>query len=315
MITEYAIVAENLRFQYGDSLAVDGVSLQIPHGEVFGLLGPNGAGKTTFISMLTGINKPASGRILVNGMDMATHSRRVVQDIGFVPQSLALYPTLTARDNLRFFGGIYGLRGARLKSRVETVLNVVNLVDRIDDIVDTYSGGMKRRLNLAVALMHEPKMLVLDEPTVGVDPQSRNAIFESVKQLASDGTTIIYTTHYMEEAENLCQRVAIMDQGRIIALDAPAKLQGMLGEALIVASVHDVVDQALLTELAGCPAVREVKRDADEFSLVVQPLHEALTFFMQAVARNNLRLGSLRICESSLETVFLKLTGKRLRDN
>lgn len=221
-VTSLAINAQNLCKVYGEITAVADVSLQVNSGEIFGILGPNGAGKTTTLSMLTGILPPSGGSIAFDNGKVQAGQDEAKRLIGFVPQSLALYTTLTGRDNLTFFGRMYGLRGAVLRARIKRVLDIIGLTERADDVVDTYSGGMKRRLNIGVSLLHEPKVLFLDEPTVGVDPQSRNAIFEAIEAMNEAGLTVIYTTHYMEEAQRLCDRIAIMDQGKIIALDTPA---------------------------------------------------------------------------------------------
>ena len=214
------LAVDSLVKKYGDFEAVKGISFAVQEGEVFGLLGPNGAGKTQTISMLTGVIPPTSGTARIGGYDITTQMDRVKKLNGLVPQDLALYPTLSARTNLNFFGRIYGLGGKDLKERVDDALHVVALTDRADDPVETFSGGMKRRVNIAAGLVHHPKLLFLDEPTVGVDPQSRNHIFESVMRLNRErGMSIVYTSHYMEEVELLCNRVAIIDQGEIIALD------------------------------------------------------------------------------------------------
>ena len=226
--------ADNLVKTYGNHVAVDGVSFAVEEGEVFGLLGPNGAGKTTTISMLTGVLEPTSGTARIGGHDILAEPTEVKRINGLVPQDLALYPTLSARANLQFFGRIYGLRGKELRERVDDVLEIVALADRADEAIEKYSGGMKRRVNIAAGLVHQPRLLFLDEPTVGVDPQSRNHIFESVQRLNRERRmSIIYTSHYMEEVELLCNRVAIVDQGRIIALDTIRNLIAMLGGGVI----------------------------------------------------------------------------------
>ncbi|HET6566045.1 MAG TPA: ABC transporter ATP-binding protein, partial [Xanthomonadales bacterium] len=216
------IQLERVSRSFGDLLAVDDFSIHIPRGEIFGLLGPNGAGKSTLISMISGQLLPTSGSVLVNGL--APVSVAAKRQLGIAPQSLAVYEELSANANLEFFGRLYGLRGNELKSACARVLEFVELQDRAADRVEHYSGGMKRRLNLAIALLHEPQILLLDEPTVGVDPQSRNRLFESVLALKQQGMTIVYTTHYMEEAEKLCDRVGIVEQGKLLALDRVDRL-------------------------------------------------------------------------------------------
>ena len=219
---------KNLTKRYGERVAVDRLSLSVKRGERFGLLGPNGAGKTTTISMLVGALKPDSGEILFNGEPLSGECDPLKRKIGYVPQELALYDDLSAVENLRFFGAIYGISGSHLAEQVNHALELAGLTDRAKNKVRTFSGGMKRRLNLAAALLHEPELLVLDEPTVGVDPQSRNAIFEALEKLAARGITLLYTTHYMEEVERLCERIAIMDQGQIVAEGTLAELGELL---------------------------------------------------------------------------------------
>ena len=234
------ITVENLRKTYGDLTAVDGISFSIDTGEVFGLLGPNGAGKTTTINMIVGVLAPDEGIIEINGVPDPTRPD-IRQRIGNAPQSPALYEMLTGRENLTFFGRMYGLSGNRLKEQVDWALKFVGLTDRQNDRVDTYSGGMKRRLNMSGALVHDPPVLLFDEPTVGVDPQSRNMIFESIEDLKHKGRTIIYTTHYMEEAQRLCDRVAIIDHGKILAMDTVDNLTREYGgKAVIEAEVESV---------------------------------------------------------------------------
>jgi ABC-2 type transport system ATP-binding protein len=226
---EMIVEARNLVKKYGDFTAVENVNLTVQEGEIFGLLGPNGAGKSTVISMLTCLFPPTSGTARIYGHDVVADADQVKRLIGVVPQDLALYPTLSGRDNLRFFGEMFGLAGRKLRQQVESVLEYVAMTERAGDPVKTYSGGMKRRLNLAVGLIHGPRILFLDEPTVGADPQSRNHIFENVERLNRElGLSILYATHDMEEAERLCHRVAIIDRGKIIAMDTPKNLIGIL---------------------------------------------------------------------------------------
>ena len=234
-MSEPILIAQDLRKSFGEFEAVKGISLQVARGEVFGLLGPNGAGKTTTISMLTGLLEPTAGHVAVDGLDLKSHTNEVKARMGLVPQEMALYMSLSARQNLTFFGRIYGLRGKDLRQRVDQVLEMIGLTDRADEAVEKYSGGMKRRVNIGAGLLHHPQILFLDEPTVGVDPQSRNAIFESVEALNRAGMSVIYTTHYMEEAQRLCHRVAIVDEGKLIALDTPAALIRSLGGGVVIA--------------------------------------------------------------------------------
>jgi ABC-2 type transport system ATP-binding protein len=315
------LVVQDLHKSYGETHAVRGVSFEVERGEVFGLLGPNGAGKTTVISMITGLLKPTSGRITVDGLDLQTDPNAVKAKLGLVPQELALYPTLSARDNLDFFGGIYGLGGKELLERVEAMLAMVELTERADEAVETYSGGMKRRINIAAGLLHQPEVLFLDEPTVGVDPQSRNAIFEGVEELNRGGMTVIYTTHYMEEAQRLCHRVAIIDEGQIISLDTPSALIRGLGGGILVLGLEDpeagpdggrvgmVIDQ--VNEL---PAVKSTVRANGHWKIETHRFQEALMAILDITNQLDVRITSMEKWEPNLESVFLHLTGKRLRE-
>jgi ABC-2 type transport system ATP-binding protein len=334
----HILEADNLVKKYGVFAAVDGVSFDVEQGEVFGLLGPNGAGKTTVISMLTGILKPTSGTARIGGYDILEHPKEVKRINGLVPQDLALYPTLSARANLNFFGRIYGLRGKDLKERVEDVLRIVALSDRADEAIEKYSGGMKRRINIAAGLVHQPKLLFLDEPTVGVDPQSRNHIFESVLRLNRErGMSIIYTSHYMEEVELLCNRVAIMDQGKIIAMDTIKNLIGMLGGGVIQIGLQSV-DDALLEALKALPTVNNVslvaapapppRAEGEEppdleataqvtgelLKIEAKNSQETLVEVFSFFNKRDIPVASVVILEPNLESVFLHLTGKKLRE-
>jgi ABC-2 type transport system ATP-binding protein len=327
------VEAQNLVKKFGDFEAVKGVSFNVEEGEVFGLLGPNGAGKTTTISMLTGLFPPTSGTAVINGHDIQKEPLLAKQFCGLVPQDLALYPTLSARANLEFFGRVYGLSGKKLKENIEDILRVVSLTDRADQAIEKYSGGMKRRVNIAAGLVHQPRLLFLDEPTVGVDPQSRNYIFESVQRLNRErGMTIIYTSHYMEEVELLCNRVAIVDQGKLIALDTIKNLVGMLGGGVLRIGLKQV-DDALLDALTNLPAVQHASilqtvtltpPEGKEATIqVAQPVtvkvetknsQQALIQVINYLENQNITLLSLDILENNLESVFLHLTGKQLRE-
>ena len=322
--------AEKLVKKYGENVAVKGISFTMQEGEVFGLLGPNGAGKSTAISMLTCLFPPTEGRARIYGHDVVKEAHQVKRLIGIVPQDLALYPTLNARDNLTFYGQMFGLGGADLKQRVETVLQYVAMTDRAKDAVKTYSGGMKRRINLAVGLIHSPRILFLDEPTVGVDPQSRNHIFESVERLNREqGMSILYTSHYMEEVERLCHRVAIVDRGQIIAMDTPKNLVAMLGGGIIrigMLKEDEGVRQAVekLGEVKSAAFMAGMEPEADE-SAAPQPrktilkvearqqANDALVQVIQLFNERNVPILSVETLEPNLETVFLHLTGKSLR--
>jgi ABC-2 type transport system ATP-binding protein len=308
------LAAQDLKKSFGDHQAVNGVSFEIARGEVFGLLGPNGAGKTTTISMLTGLIDPTAGQALVDGQPLNQKANGLKSKIGFVPQELALYPTLSAYDNLIFFGRIYGLTGKVLKERVEHVLEVVGLTDRAKDRIDSYSGGMKRRINIAAGLLHEPEILFLDEPTVGVDPQSRNAIFEAVEALNKEGLTIIYTTHYMEEAERLCNRIAIMDNGKVIALDTPKALIEGLGGGLLRIGLHNGKLPLVHEQVEKLGAVMEASQLNEELMVKTHHAREALLGVLDVTNRLDARVTSLEILEPNLEAVFLELTGRTLRN-
>jgi ABC-2 type transport system ATP-binding protein len=295
------IQVTNLRKEFADVTAVDGVSFDIRQAETFGLLGPNGAGKTTTIHMLTGVLKPDGGEISINGSADPTRLE-VRQHLGVAPQALALYEELTAEENIAFLAKLYGLSGPRLKERVAWALEFAGLTDRCGHRIRTYSGGMKRRLNLACALVHDPKVVFLDEPTVGVDPQSRNYIFSGIEALAKEGRTILYTTHYMEEAQRLCERVAIMDRGRILALDTVENLiDHHGGEALVEA------------ELEGAPPAGVELPGTSEDGVLrfssAAPFEEAARLVASGV-----KFASFRVDRPNLEVVFLALTGRRLRD-
>ncbi|MBT3239490.1 MAG: ATP-binding cassette domain-containing protein [Chloroflexi bacterium] len=308
------VTVNDLHKTYDDEEAVRGVSFQIAKGEIFGLLGPNGAGKTTTISMLTGLLEPTSGSVKMNGEDLTSNSNGLKSKIGFVPQELALYPTLSAYDNLIFFGRIYNLNGKVLKERVAEVLEIVGLTDRAKDRIDTYSGGMKRRINIAAGLLHQPEILFLDEPTVGVDPQSRNAIFESVGKLNRAGLTILYTTHYMEEADRLCNRVAIVDQGKIIALDTPNSLIRSMGGGLLKVGLLNGKLKSVQKESLKLSTIKDIQVQENQLIIRTTRAQEALVSVLEITSKLDATVTSLEILEPNLETVFIHLTGSKLRD-
>jgi ABC-2 type transport system ATP-binding protein len=314
-MSQNIIEARRLVKRYGDLEAVKGLSFVIRRGEIFGFLGPNGAGKTTTISMLSCLLEPTEGTAIVAGHDVVKAPNEVKRRIGLVPQELALYPTLSAHDNLDYFGRIYRLRGRALRQRVDEVLEMVNLTERAKAAVNTYSGGMKRRLNIAAGLLHCPEVLFLDEPTVGVDPQSRNAIFEHVERLRDEGMTVLYTTHYMEEAERLCDRVAIIDEGRIVALDTPRKLIADLGGGIIHLGVTSgKMDEKLLGQIQSLPEVKSAARFDGKVEVETVHAQEALVHLLELFNRTDTNITALQVLEPNLETVFLHLTGKQLRE-
>jgi ABC-2 type transport system ATP-binding protein len=308
------LTCRGLRKSYGDLVAVDEVSFEIRPGETYGLLGPNGAGKTTAISMVAGILTADGGDIVVDGRRISTRSARGKGAIGYVPQDIAVYPDLSGRENLRFFASLYGLPRAEARRRVDAVLETVGLVDRARDRAATYSGGMKRRLNIAVGLLHQPRLLILDEPTVGVDPQSRNAILESIERLSDAGLAVLYTTHYMEEAERLCDRVGILDVGRLIAEGTPRELTALVGghDRVLLGATGDLETAArALRELAS---VRQVTVSTDTVELLDDDARAALPGILRTAAAAGMTVRSVSVEEPDLEAVFLHLTGKSLRD-
>jgi ABC-2 type transport system ATP-binding protein len=305
---------EGLRKSYGELQAVAGIGFQVAPGETYGLLGPNGAGKTTTISMVAGLLRPDAGTIEVAGQRMTPTASAAKRRVGLVPQDVAIYPDLTARENLAFFGRLYRLPRARLRTRIAEVLEVIGLADRADDRSGEYSGGMKRRLNIGIGLLHEPTLLILDEPTVGVDPQSRNAILESVEELATAGMAVIYTTHYMEEAERLCDRIAIVDQGTVVGEGTRRELVAQIGEQDLVrldisGDVTLVVDA--LGRLRGVTSA-----DAEDGSVVcLLPSAAAmLPQLLMTATDAGVTVTGVEVREPDLEDVFLHLTGRALRD-
>jgi ABC-2 type transport system ATP-binding protein len=308
------LTCSSLEKVYGDLRAVDGVSFEVAEGETYGLLGPNGAGKTTTISMITGLLRPDAGEVHVLGRRLTPRSSQAKAAIGLVPQELAIYPDLTARENLRFFGRLHGIRRDQLVGRVAEVLEVTGLTDRADDRADTFSGGMKRRLNIGVGLLHRPKLLVLDEPTVGVDPQSRNAILESVEQLATAGMAVLYTTHYMEEAERLCDRLAIIDQGRIVGEGTRRELTSRVGELDRVRLEVAGDPTAAATACATVAGVTSADVDGLAVVCLLDGAAAALPALLGAVAGTGGTVTGVEVREPDLEDVFLHLTGRALRD-
>jgi ABC-2 type transport system ATP-binding protein len=303
-----------LRKRFGDIQAVDDVSFAIEPGETYGLLGPNGAGKTTTISILCGLLTPDAGSVTVDGSAMTPHALDAKRAIGYVPQDIAIYPELSARENLAFFGRLHGLRKDELGRRIDEVLEVTGLAERAGDRTEEFSGGMKRRLNIAIGLLHHPRLLVLDEPTVGVDPQSRNAILESVAALSGEGMAVLYTTHYMEEAERLCRRIGIIDEGQLKAEGDQRSLVAMVGQHDRIA-LHATGD--LHAAAGACEqgnGVRSASATADGLELIVTDAGAALPLVLASVADAGAVVHGVDVTQPNLETVFLHLTGKALRD-
>jgi ABC-2 type transport system ATP-binding protein len=310
----YILEARGLRKSFGDLVAVDGVDFHIAEGETYGLLGPNGAGKTTAISMVTGLLGKDSGEVVVAGRSITTSSTDAKAAIGYVPQDIAIYPDLSARENLDFFGRLYGMNGKERSARVGEVLEIIGLADRADDRSEQFSGGMKRRLNIGIGLLHSPRLLMLDEPTVGVDPQSRNAILESVELLSREGMAVLYTTHYMEEAERLCDRVGIIDHGKILAEGTRAELVALVGQRDRVRMSTNDRTEAAAEALRSHAAVDEVTASDGGLEVLVRGAAAALPRLLELAAGAGVGVTSVEVVEPNLEAVFLHLTGKALRD-
>jgi ABC-2 type transport system ATP-binding protein len=308
------IEVEGLRKQYGDLTAVDDVSFTAKPGAIFGLLGPNGAGKSTTIGCVSGLVKPSGGRIRVMGHDVVTDGRASRQKLGVVPQELALYEDLSARENLNYWGAAYGLGGARLRARIAAVLDLVGLLDRSKEPVKRFSGGMKRRLNFACGLVHEPEVLLLDEPTVGVDPQSRVRLLELVRDQTRSGACVLYTTHYMEEAENLCDRLAIIDHGKIIAMGTLPELRGALGERDLL-RVTGKFDPSRVNEaVSHLRDVEIVQVESELLTLAVSDGPKRLPAILEALSIAGAEVHETTLTQPNLESLFIKLTGRELRD-
>jgi ABC-2 type transport system ATP-binding protein len=314
----FILEVQDLTKQYPGAAepAVKGISFGIRRGELFSLLGPNGAGKTTTIGMLSCLLAPTGGDASIDGHSIRTQSGAVKRAIGIVPQDIALYPTLTARENLRFWGWMYGLGGKDLARRIEAILEIVGLKDRGNDRVESYSGGMKRRINIAAGLLHEPKLVFLDEPTVGIDPQSRRNILDMVKALNAQGMTVLYTTHNMEEAQELSQRIGIIDHGKLIALgtlDELTKLVGRRDEIeLKIASEH--AGPELAEALAKVKGIRSARSEDHTIRLTADDANASLPEVISAANASGVKVTGIEVREPNLEAVFLHLTGRALRD-
>ncbi len=294
--------------------AVDNISYEIHQGEIFSLLGPNGAGKTTTISMLCGLIKPTSGDARIGGYSVRSDTLAAKRLIGVIPQDIALYPTLTARQNLVFWGQMYDMSGKVLTSRVDEVLEQIGLRDRANDRIATYSGGMKRRVNIGAGLLHRPKIVFMDEPTVGIDPQSRRAILDMTKQLNAEGMTVLYTTHYMEEAQELSNRIGIQDHGKLIALGTLAELTRQVGQTDTLKIQVAALSEELLQSLRTVSGVRSLTEHEGEITLLVEDANRCLAEVVTTVSAVGTRITQMQISEPNLEAVFLHLTGRTLRD-
>jgi ABC-2 type transport system ATP-binding protein len=308
------LTVEHLRKTFDGLVAVDDVSFFVAEGETYGLLGPNGAGKTTTISMVAGLLRPDAGTVHIAGEEMSVGAVAARASVGLVPQELAIYPDLTADENLRFFGRLYGLTGESLIGRIDHVLETVGLADRRRHRTSEYSGGMKRRLNIAIGLLHRPQLLILDEPTVGVDPQSRNAILEAVEALSTEGMAVVYTTHYMEEAERLCDRVGIIDEGRLVAEGTRRQLVAQVGE-LDRIELQGRGDLTAVSEIVGAsPGVASASASDGAVSVLASEGSSVLPHLLITAGSAGMAVTGVTIQEPDLEAVFLHLTGKALRD-
>ena len=311
---ENAIEAKGLKKFYKDVKAVNGVDFTIQTGEIFSLLGPNGAGKTTIINLLTGLFPPNAGDVFIFGKSIKKEPMKAKALMGVVPQEIALYEDLSARENLLFWGKLYGLRGKQLQSRVDEVLDLIGLRDRQRQRISKYSGGMKRRVNIGIALLHLPKLVVMDEPTVGIDPQSRRHILDNVLDLNKQGMTVLYTTHYMEEVQELSDHIAIMDQGKIVARGTHAELVQLVGEQDRVELTLTQDGGKVLTAWKKLEGVSKISQEGEKVILLVNDSNTVLPELFKIANQNDARIATISIHEPNLEAVFLHLTGKALRD-
>lgn len=314
MTQTFAIEVRELRKSYGPVEAVRGIDFTVSSGEIFGLMGPNGAGKSTTISILSGLLQPSAGEARINGHSVLSEGSLAKASLGVVPQDVALYPDLSARENLAFWGKMYGLRGKELNRRVDEVLELVGLSARQKGKVGTFSGGMKRRINIGAALLHRPKVLIMDEPTVGIDPQSRRHILDSVLELHRQGVTVLYTTHYMEEARELADRIAIMDRGEIIACGTARELIRLVGEQTRVELEVQGKSDLAAGDWSTLCGVHHVQARDGAVTLLVDDADAVLPPIFETASARGVRVLSVRVQQPDLETVFLHLTGRALRD-
>lgn len=308
------IEIKNLVKRYGDFLAVDNMNLKVREGEIFGLLGPNGAGKTTTINTIAGLTKVDSGDIKIFEKDMKHHELEIKRNMGIVPQDIAVFGELTAYENVMFFGKLYGLRDGNLKDKVQEALNFTGLWERRKDFPKNYSGGMKRRLNIACAIVHQPKIIIMDEPTVGIDPQSRNHILQSVKELNKLGSTIIYTSHYMEEIEELCTNITIMDHGKIIASGTKEELKALISSEDKMSLEVSSVNYTLIDNIKKLQGVRECSNEGNVITVISNKNSKNLSKIIDIINEADSEIMSINIEKPTLEGVFLTLTGRTLRD-
>ncbi len=313
----YMVITDNLLKKYNGHPAVDGVSLHIPAGASYGLLGPNGAGKSTTISMLSGLLTPDRGDVIIGGHSILAAPLKAKALLGVVPQEIALYPNLSARDNLMFWGRMYSLQGSVLRRRVEEVLELVEMGDRAGEPVENYSGGMKRRVNIAAGLLHQPRLLLLDEPTVGVDPQSRRSILDTIRKLNKEGLTVLYTSHYMEEVEEMCDLITIMDHGKIIAEGTNDELRKMVADTDIISlQTGGILPGTVFVQhiIDKIPGVKTVNVENSTILITLKNGSRQLAGIISAATEQGIRIEGVKVEEPNLETVFLHLTGRGLRD-
>ena len=314
MSNSNAIEVNNLHKAFGDRLAVQGINFSVEKGEIFSLLGPNGAGKTTTLSMLSCLLRPDQGDALVMSHSIRTDQLGVKSSLGVVPQEIALYEDMSARENLTFWGKMYGLRGPALRKRVDEVLEIIGLSDRAGEYIKKYSGGMKRRVNIGVALLHKPQVIYMDEPTVGIDPQSRRNILDSVVALKSQGMTVLYTTHYMEEAQELSDHIAIMDNGKMIASGTNSELVQIVGATDRISVTINTESARVIAAWKAVRGVKQVSGEAGTLTILADDSNRVLPRLFETAAANSVRITSVAIQEPNLEAVFLHLTGRALRD-
>lgn len=305
---------KDLSKSYKEVDAVKNIAFDVKKGEVLGFLGPNGAGKSTTISMISTLVKPDKGAILFKGEDIVKRPKEIQKSLGIVPQEIALYEDMSGYENMKFWGEAYGLRGKDLKNRIDVVSDVIGIGERLKDKVKKYSGGMKRRLNIGVALLHEPELLIMDEPTVGIDPQSRNHILDTVLKLNAQGMTIIYTSHYMEEVSYLCDRIHIMDEGKIIASGSQDELIDILGSQKKVTVTFDQIDNGVVSRLESIEYVDEAKVHENRIVMTTHNGEHIVQDIIEKVNGSDIKIIGLEVEKPSLESVFLHLTGKALRD-
>ena len=305
---------DNLIKRYQDNVAIDHLSLDIEEGEIFGLLGPNGAGKTTLINSILGLTKIDEGTIKIFGRNFKAYEKEIKKQVGVVPQDLAIYEDLTAYENVSLFASLYGLRGKERQEKVKEALDFVGLLDRKDQYPKKFSGGMKRRLNIAIAIVHQPKLIIMDEPTVGIDPQSRNQILESVKILKERGATIIYTSHYMEEVEAISTNIAIMDKGRVIAKGTKEDLKGLIDFQEKASFNIENLEEDLIREMKEIKGITSLSYDGSMVEATWNKNQSKISEIVKLIVSNGYDLKGLKLEEPNLERVFLTLTGKKLRD-